>query len=105
MEALPAVNGDLEPIRGKFSEAAAEEVELWRKYSAFILASAARGLSKSEAKGVEETKAKVEALNNAAGSEIDALTERLGGEAAFSGRIDIKHLKERVSSLRQQAGR
>ena len=104
MQALPADTGDLQRIRGKFSEAAVDEVQLWRKYSAFLLASAAHGPSTSEAKGVEATKEELEALNKAAQTELSALTERLGGEAALRGRIDFRRLEELRSSLRQQAG-
>jgi hypothetical protein len=105
MEALPGTNTDLAPIRKNFSEAAAEEVRYWRGYLAFLLRWGARGTpDKHEAEQVEAHRKKVLSLNDATGPELVALPERLGGEAAFRGRIDVNRLKEELSSLRQATG-
>jgi hypothetical protein len=98
MEALPGGNGDLERIRRKYSEAAAEEVQFWRQYSAFLPVVAARTAKRTEGEAVEATGAKAQALSNAARAELAALTERLGGTAAFRSRVDPKRLEELKSS-------
>jgi sulfur relay (sulfurtransferase) DsrC/TusE family protein len=104
VEALPAANSDLEPIRRKFSEAAADEVHFVRDYAAFLRHAKATGVvDKASAQRVEALRGKLQSLNTAAGSELSGLVERLGGESAFHGHLERKHLEELLSSMRQQA--
>jgi hypothetical protein len=106
LEALPAPNSDLVPIRKRLSLGAATEAEYWRRYYSFFLASLAAGrASKEKAARVEQTKARLQAVNNQALEEMNTLTERLGGEAAFHGRINPKRPEEILSSLARQAAK
>jgi hypothetical protein len=106
LEALPAPNGDLVPIRKRLASGAAIEAEYWRRYNAFLLGPVATGgTSKGKAARVEQVKARLQAVNNKALEELNTLTERLGGEAAFHGRINPRRPEEILSSLQKQAAK
>jgi hypothetical protein len=106
LETLPATNSDLVPIRKRLALGAATEAEYWRRYYSFFLGSLAAGrASKAQAARVEQMKARLQAVNNKALEEMNTLTERLGGEAAFHGRINPRRPEEILSSLERQAAK
>jgi len=105
MEALPSPNADVAPIRAKWIEAARLETAYYRAYAAF-LASTLRTGSEDKAKlaSVEAIKAKFMGINDAAGEETSALTEKLGGEAVVKGRMNKARLEEIKAREREAAG-
>jgi hypothetical protein len=105
MQALPAESTDLESIRAKYVEAAADEARFVRDTLALYQGIKATGAAdKTRVQQVKTLRGKQLAANYAAENELNALVERLGGEAAFHGTLERKHLEELVSSMREQAG-
>ena len=103
MQALPATNGDLTPIQRKWVDAASEEVAYWEGYANYLRATVAAGQpSKASAERVESLRSRLQALNDEAGSKLGVLFDRLGGDAAFHGRIDLKRVEEIRASLKAQ---
>ena len=105
MEALPATNADLLPVRRKWVEAARLEAAYYRVYAAFLIGTVkTHTVNKEVAARVEAAKSKLQSLNNEAGNELTTLGESLGGNAVFHGRIDIKRLEELKAQEREAAG-
>jgi hypothetical protein len=98
LESLPASGSELVAIRAKFAKAAAEETQLSREY-----ATAIRTHNKALFDRASLVRSKVQSLNNAAGSGLNRLQQRLGGEAAFRGHIDFKRLAAIGRSLKALA--
>jgi hypothetical protein len=105
MAALPAADRDVEAMRARYTEGAADEVQFVSDYAAFFRHARATGVvDKATAEQIEALRRKQLAANSAASAELNSLVARLGGEAAFHGRLGIKRMEELLSSMKQQAG-
>jgi hypothetical protein len=104
MEALPAINSELAPIRANYARGAAGEVQWVRGYAAVLRAASAGKPYKTLAESSEAQKAKFEAANNEGSDAMNAVIQRLGGLIAFRVRVNTKPLEELTASMRQQAG-
>jgi hypothetical protein len=105
MESLPAANSEVAAIRAKFVRAGAGEVRFGRTYVAVLQAGAEHKPLKSLAQRSDAQKAAFLKLNAEGGKAFDAAIERLGGLAAFHGRINSKPLEELLATMRQQVGK
>ena len=104
MRSLPAGNGELASIRSKFARGAVDEVRYARNLAAVILAASARQPFKALAERAQTEKAASQKANTEAGDEMTAVEQRLGGAAAFKGRINPRSLEELVATMKQEAG-
>jgi hypothetical protein len=105
MEALPATNSEVVPIRSNFARGAAGEVRWVQGYAAVLRAASAGKPYKTLAARSEALKPKFEEANNEGSDVMNAVIQRLGGPNAFHGRVNTKPLEELTASMRQQAGK